>query len=68
MLNATDIINAAIMSAFLKYPRDDDPDWGHNWIDAEDGAHLTKVVLLELEANGFEIVKKRCDQSATGSA
>jgi hypothetical protein len=53
-----DVIYAAIYSAFVKYPREDDLDWNHHWIKPEQSAHLTKVVMLELEANGLHIVKK----------
>jgi hypothetical protein len=28
------------------------------WIQADEATHLTKVALAELEANGFETVKK----------
>jgi hypothetical protein len=37
---------------------DDGPAWNDHWIEPEQSAHLTKVVMLELEANGFQIVKK----------
>jgi len=53
-----EIIRDAIHSAFVKYPREDDPDWSHNWIKQEDSSHLAKLVLLELRSNGYEIVKK----------
>jgi len=59
MTDARDVIYAAIHSAFVKYPREDDPTWSEHWIQPEESAHLTKVVILELEANGFEIVKKK---------
>ena len=55
---SADVINAAIHSAFVKYPRDDDPDWSSHWIQPEDSAHLTKVAMLELEAAGYVIVKR----------
>jgi hypothetical protein len=58
MRDPRDIIYAAIHSAFVKYPKEDDPSWSDHWIQPEESAHLTKVVMLELEANGFEIVKK----------
>jgi hypothetical protein len=57
MLDPADVIKAAISSAFVKYPRDDDPDWSTHWIKPEDCAHLTRAVLLELKANGFQIVR-----------
>jgi hypothetical protein len=52
------VIYAAIHSAFVKYPREDDPASHDHWIQPEESAHLTRVVLAELEANGFQIVKK----------
>ena len=48
-----DVIYSAIRSAFVKYPKEDDPTWSGHWIDPEQTTHLTKVVLLELEASGF---------------
>jgi hypothetical protein len=45
-------------SAFVKYPREDDPDFSHHWIKPEEAAHLAKVVMLELESAGFQIVKR----------
>jgi hypothetical protein len=57
MPDPDDIIREAIHSAFVKYPQEDDPDWGHNWIKPEYCDHLARVVLLELKANGFQIVK-----------
>lgn len=53
-----DVIYGAIHSAFVKYPREDDPGSHGHWIEPEEAAHLTRVVLAELEANGFQIVKK----------
>jgi hypothetical protein len=58
MSDPRDVIYAAIHSAFVKYPKEDDPASNDHWIEPEESAHLTKVVMLELEANGFEIVKK----------
>jgi hypothetical protein len=58
MAEAEEIIMAAIRSAFVHYPRDDDPDWRSPWIKPAECEHLTKVVMHELEANGFQIVKK----------
>ena len=53
------IISAAIRSAFDTYPREDDPDWrSPSWIKPDECKHLVTVVLRELEANGFQIVKK----------
>jgi hypothetical protein len=53
-----DVIYAAFYSAFVKYPKEDDPAPSNHWIEPLESAHLTKVVMLELEANGFQIVKK----------
>ena len=61
MTNFRDVVYGAIHSAFVKYPREDDPASHDHWIQAEEAAHLTKVVLAELEANGFQIVKKSVD-------
>ena len=58
MLNPADIIRDAIHSSLEKYPRDDDPDWSHQWISAEDSDHIAKAVQHSLEINGFEIVRK----------
>jgi len=58
--NATDVIETAIRSAFTSYPKEDDPDWrSPHWIKPEECAHLAQGILLALEANGFEIVKRR---------
>lgn len=58
MTDPKDIINAAIHSAFVKYPKEDDPASHDHWIGPDDSAHLAKVVLVELEAAGYEIVRK----------
>ena len=58
MSDPRDVIYAAIHSAFVRYPKEDDLASSEHWIEPEDSAHLTKVVMLELEANGFQIVKK----------
>jgi hypothetical protein len=59
MSEAADVIMGAIRSAFDSYPKEDDPEWrSPNWIMPEECAHLTKVILRELEAGGFQIVKK----------
>jgi hypothetical protein len=47
-----DVIYAAFCSAFVE------PARSSYWIESMKSAHLTKVVMLELEANGFQIVKK----------
>jgi hypothetical protein len=58
MTDPKDIINAAIHSAFVKYPKEDDPASHDHWIQPEESAHLAKVVIMELEAAGYQIVKK----------
>jgi len=58
MLDPADVIKTAIHSAFIKHPMEDDPDFSPSWIKPDECAHLAKVILLELEANGLQIVKK----------
>jgi hypothetical protein len=58
MIDPADVIKTAIHSAFVKHPMEDDPDPSPHWIKPEECAHLTKVILVELEANGFRIVTK----------
>lgn len=58
MPDARDVIYGAIHSAFVKYPKEDDPDSHDHWIEPREATHLTLAVMRELEANGFEIVKK----------
>jgi hypothetical protein len=58
MADARDVIYEAIHSAFVRYPKEDDPGSHHHWIEPKEAAHLTKVVMTELEANGYQIVKK----------
>jgi hypothetical protein len=54
-----DVIKAAIRSAFVSYPKEDDPDWrSPSWIMQKECTQLTNVIMRELEANGFQIVKK----------
>jgi hypothetical protein len=54
-----DVIEFAIRSAFLIYPKEDDPDWrSPDWIKPKECAHLALAVILELQAKGFQIVKK----------
>ena len=55
-----DVIEFAIRSAFLYYPKEDDPDWrSPHWIKPEECAHLAQGILLELQAKRFEIVKRQ---------
>jgi hypothetical protein len=58
MSEPKDIIIEAIHSAFVKYPKEDDPASHDHWISPADSAHLAKVVILELEAAGYQILKK----------
>ncbi len=58
MTDPRDIIVAAIYSAFVKYAREDDPGSHEHWMQPEESAHLANVVLMELEAAGYQIVKK----------
>jgi hypothetical protein len=53
-----DVIYAAFHSAFVKYPKGDDLALNNHWIEPVQSAHLTKAVMLALDANGFQIVKK----------
>jgi hypothetical protein len=58
--NPVDVIEAAIRSAFTSYPKEDDPDWrSPHWIKPEECAYLAQSILLELQAKGFEIVKRQ---------
>jgi hypothetical protein len=62
MSDAADAIMSAIQSAFDSYPKEGDPDWrSPNWIMPEECAHLTRVIMRELEAKGFRIVKMQPD-------
>ena len=53
------LITNAIHTAFIKYPEGDGgPNLDYDWIPPEQSALITKAILLELEAGGFQIVKK----------
>jgi hypothetical protein len=59
MTEPTDVIMQAIRSAFDSYPREGDPDWrSPSWIMPEECRHLSKTILLALDAAGFQIVRK----------
>jgi hypothetical protein len=59
MTDPTDVIMQAIRSAFDSYPREGDPDWrSPSWIMPEECRHLSKTILLALDAAGFQIVSK----------
>ena len=55
---AENVIIRAIQT-FIKYPEGDGfPDLDYQWIQPEQSSRVAKAILLELAANGFEIVKK----------
>jgi hypothetical protein len=58
--DATEIlITNAIHTAFIKYPEGDGgPNMDYDWIPAEQSSHIAKAMLLDLAANGYQIVKK----------
>ena len=53
------LITNSIHTAFNKYPEGDgDANMDYDWISSEQSSRITKAILLDLAANGFEIVKK----------
>jgi hypothetical protein len=53
------LITNAIHTAFIKYPEGDGgPNLDYEWIPPEQSSHITKAILMDLEAGGFQIVKK----------
>jgi hypothetical protein len=53
------IIIRAIHEAFIKYPEGDGgPNLDYEWVQPEQSSRVANVILSELAANGFEIVKK----------
>jgi len=53
------LITNAIHTAFIKYPEGDGgPNMDYEWIPNEQSRHITKAILLDLEAGGYQIVKK----------
>ncbi len=53
------LITNAIHTAFVKYPEGDGgPNLDYDWIAADQSAHITKAILLDLAANGYQIVNK----------
>ena len=53
------LITNAIHTAFIKYPEGDGgPNLDYEWIPPEQSAHITRAILADLEAGGFQIVKK----------
>ena len=53
------LITNAIHTAFIKYPEGDGgPNMDYEWIPPDQSAHITKAILSDLEASGYQIVKK----------
>jgi hypothetical protein len=53
------LIANSIHTAFIKYPEGDGgPHLDYDWISPEDSSHITKAILMDLEANGFQVVNK----------
>jgi hypothetical protein len=53
------LITNAIHTAFIKYPEGDGgPSLDYEWIAPDQSTHITRAILLDLEAAGYEIVKK----------
>jgi hypothetical protein len=53
-----DVIEAAIRSAFVSYPKNDDLDGRMYWIAPKDCSQLAIAVILGLQAKGFTIVRQ----------
>ena len=52
----------AIHTAFVKYSEDDgSPNLDYEWIPPEQSEHIAKPILKDLEADGFQVVKKAAD-------
>jgi hypothetical protein len=52
------LITNAIHTAFVKYPEGDGgPHLDYEWIPPEHSSHITKAILKDLGAGGFQIVK-----------
>jgi hypothetical protein len=53
------LIANSIHTAFIKYPEGDGgPNLDYNWIAPEQSALIARAILLDLEAGGFQVVKK----------
>ena len=53
------LITKAIHTAYIKYPEGDGgPNLDYDWIAPEQSAHVAKAILLDLEAGGYQILKK----------
>jgi hypothetical protein len=53
------LIMDSIHTAFIKYPEGDGgPNLDYEWIPREQSSHITKAILSDLAAGGFQIVKR----------
>src|SRR3984893_10980541 len=53
------LITNAIHTAFIKYPEGDGgPNMDYEWIPPDQSLHNAKAIPLDLEAGGYQIVKK----------
>ena len=53
------LITNSIHTAFVKYPEGDGgPNLDYEWIAPDQSKHIAKSILLDLTANGYQIVKK----------
>ena len=56
---AENVIIRAIHEAFIKYPEGDGgQNLDYRWIQPEQSSPVAKAIILELAANGLEIVRK----------
>jgi len=53
-----DAIETAIRSAFVSYPKDDDPDGRMHWVGPKKCSQLAIALIIGLQAKGFEIVRQ----------
>ena len=54
-----DVIASAIRSAIINYPKEDNPEsQSPYWVKPEEYSHLALGILLELQARGFDVIKK----------
>jgi hypothetical protein len=54
------LITNAIHTAFIKYPEGaGGPNLDYEWIAPDQSKHIAKSILLDLAANGYQIMKKR---------
>jgi hypothetical protein len=53
------LIANAIHTAFIKYPEGDGgPNLDYEWIAPDQSTHIAKAILLDLAADGYQIMKK----------